>query len=548
MRSRVELAFLVLRVRICTFAFILPLRSENDLAMNTEVIRKDWVGRVIDGRFRLLEWMGSSGQAGVFLCELDGKPEQKAAIKLFPSDVDGAAACAAGWSVAAGLDHPNLIRVLQTGRDKVDETGVLYVVTEYAGEVLSGILPERPLTADETKQMLEPTINALEYLHDRGLVHGRLKPTNIMVVDERLKLSAENIRGATTIAPVPRTLDIYDAPERAAGKISPASDLWSLGVTVVESLTRIPPAWNRSSETEPMVPPSVPNPFAQIARECLRQDATLRCTLDEISESLATGAAVPHRSAPNEKRPVNGRRRMVIGAAAAVVVAVLAFVMLRSHHAGQTATASQSSTRTTSPAPATTPGDSGPTTETTSPALEAAPPATTQTPAPTTQQVAPTQPSSAPAAAQSASPAQQDSKPAQQNATQPHQNAAMTAAPVAAPPTPPPAVAHPAQSGTSKGAVAQKVMPEIPARAIHTINGTVKVGIKVNVDPSGAVSDASIASQGPSKYFADLALKAAQGWKFEPAVANGQPVSSVWQLRFKFRRSGTEVVPLEENP
>jgi TonB family protein len=76
----------------------------------------------------------------------------------------------------------------------------------------------------------------------------------------------------------------------------------------------------------------------------------------------------------------------------------------------------------------------------------------------------------------------------------------------------------------------------------------VKVGIKLNVDPSGAVSDASIASQGPSKYFADLALKAAQGWKFEPAVANGQPVSSVWQLRFKFRRSGTEVVPLEENP
>jgi TonB family protein len=76
----------------------------------------------------------------------------------------------------------------------------------------------------------------------------------------------------------------------------------------------------------------------------------------------------------------------------------------------------------------------------------------------------------------------------------------------------------------------------------------VKVGIDVNVDASGAVTDASIASQGPSKYFANLALKAANGWKFAPAQVNGQSVASEWRLEFRFRHNGTEVTPREETP
>ncbi len=106
-----------------------------------------------------------------------------------------------------------------------------YVVTEYAGEVLSEILPERPLTPAEVKEMLGPIIDALTYLHQKGLVHGRLKPSNIMVVDDQLKLSVENIRGASAIPKPPQMLDIYDAPEGTFIKVSPASDIWSLGVT-----------------------------------------------------------------------------------------------------------------------------------------------------------------------------------------------------------------------------------------------------------------------------------------------------------------------------
>ena len=282
-------------------------------------------------------WLGSSGQSSVFLCEVDENGEQRAAIKLFPAAAPGARSCAADWAAAAELYHPHLIRVLHTGRDRFDENEFHYVVTEYAGEVLSEILPERPLTPAEVKEMLGPIIDALTYLHQKGLVHGRLKPSNIMVVDDQLKLSVENIRGASAIPKPPQMLDIYDAPKGTFIKVSSASDIWSLGVTIVEALTRIPPAWNRSGPSEPIVPSSVPAPFAQIAQECLRLDPALRCTLDEIRNSLQTGAPIPHRTAKSVAKPTRKRPVATLAACAAVLLAAFAVLMIRSH---QTASSS----------------------------------------------------------------------------------------------------------------------------------------------------------------------------------------------------------------
>ena len=97
-----------------------------------------------------------------------------------------------------------------------------------------------------------------------------------------------------------------------------------------------------------------------------------------------------------------------------------------------------------------------------------------------------------------------------------------------------------------KGGVDQQVLPDVPAKASRTISGTVKVGIQVNVDPDGTVSDATIASQGPSQYFANLALKAAKSWKFTPASADGEGAPSVWNLQFSFRKSGVEATASQE--
>ena len=476
--------------------------------MNTEAIRTDWVGRVVDARFRLLEWLGSSGQSSVFLCEIGGDREQKAAIKLFPADAETAQTCESNWAAAAGLIHPHLIRVLHTGRDRIEDTELLYVVTEYAGEILAEILPVRPLTPAEVKEMLGPTLDALAFLHEKGFAHCRLKPSNILVVDDQLKLSVENIRRSAATTRPPDTLEIYDAPERSLGKVSPACDIWSLGVVIVEALTRIPPFWSSSSTNDPNVPVSVPAPYKQIAQECLRVDPGLRCTLGEIRSCLQPQAPFPPPAAndvqtvKNLRKPPRKGRVAILAACAVVLLAVFAFLMVRWH---QTAPSTSGATQ----------------------------PPETSTPAPQQTAAQPEASSSQQAEAPSPAP-EQNTVPARQE-----------------PPveTAPQAVPGPVVQGPAlKGVVTHQVAPDVPEKAMGTIQGTVQVSIQLNVNADGTISDASIASQGQGRYFADLALKAARSWTFKPATVNGRGVDSVWLLKFAFHRSGIDVTSAEESP
>jgi TonB family protein len=80
-------------------------------------------------------------------------------------------------------------------------------------------------------------------------------------------------------------------------------------------------------------------------------------------------------------------------------------------------------------------------------------------------------------------------------------------------------------------------MPAVSKSARETIHGTIKVRVKVSVDSSGNVQNASFVTPGPSKYFARQAMEAAQQWKFAPAA--GQDPRS-WIVRFGFKRSGTD--------
>ena len=433
-------------------------------AMNTAEIRSDWVGRVIDGRFTLLKWLGGSQWSGVFLTQLQDQ-QQKASIKLIPADAPDAEAHSAGWSAASALSHSHLMRLFHIGNSEIDGVRILYAVSEYSDEDLAQILPERPLTSAEVREMLDPVLDALSYLHSKGFVHGHLKPSNILVVDDQVKLSSDSLHAARHLGSrVPE--DIYTAPETAAGTISAASDVWSLGVTLVEALTQQPPVWDKSKHKEPVVPASIPQPFAEIARECLRPDPARRCTLSYVKLRLDPGSMLPEvPSKTGETKPARLRVPILI-VAALVLLAAIVFSLVRSH-----------SDRPSSPAAN-----------------------------------QPTVPADAP----------------------PGQSAV---------PTPEPS------TGTAlKGAVAQRVMPDVPERALRTIHGTVNLKIRVAVDPAGDVSNATDESAGASRYFANLALKAVQAWKFKPAQADGHSVPSVWILQFKFRQSGIEVAPIESTP
>ena len=287
--------------------------------MNAAEIRGDWVGRVIDGRFPLLRWLGGSTAAAVFLTELSEGP-QKAVIKLIPADAEDASTRITAWDAALALSHPNLAQVHAHGRCEIDSVPLLYVVTEFADEVLAEILKERPLSLPEAREMLGPAMDALSYLHSKGLVHSRLKPSNIMASGDHLKLSTDGLSLPGAIGrPLPERT-VYDAPEAAHG---PAADVWSIGATLVEVLTQRPPDWDGTANTEPVVPETVPQPFAAVARECLRTDPARRCTMEEIRTRLELRAALQCPAGKAGKAAhAKGRLAVLLGALAILLAGI----------------------------------------------------------------------------------------------------------------------------------------------------------------------------------------------------------------------------------
>jgi len=96
--------------------------------------------------------------------------------------------------------------------------------------------------------------------------------------------------------------------------------------------------------------------------------------------------------------------------------------------------------------------------------------------------------------------------------------------------------------------VLQQVQPDVSRNALNTITGRLKVSVQVAVDASGNVSQAKFVSHGPSQYFANRAMAAAQRWKFNPPQVNGRAVASEWLLRFQFARTSIQVFPAEVKP
>jgi len=91
-------------------------------------------------------------------------------------------------------------------------------------------------------------------------------------------------------------------------------------------------------------------------------------------------------------------------------------------------------------------------------------------------------------------------------------------------------------------------LPDVPEKARATIHGTVHVVVKVQVGPAGIVTDAELDNPGPSKYFADLALKAARQWEFSSPEADGHSLPSEWLIRFQFTQMDTKAIASQRTP
>lgn len=291
---------------------------------------KQWEGQVVDGKFHLRQYLGGSDHSAVFLTEFAEQEPHRAAIKLILAQ--NTEQQLSRWNLAAKLSHPHLIRLFQMGFCRLANMELLYVVMEYAGEDLSQILPHRPLTPAESQDTLLPVLDVLSYLHGNGLVHGHLKPSNVMAVDDQLKISSDGLcRIGESIGSLGHP-SVYDPPETASGGISPAADVWSLGVTLVEALTQRLPVWERTEQKEPVLPESLPESFLDIARHCLRRDPQRRWTVADIKARLQPTSSALREQTMVSPKPFEKWRYIIPTVVGLALLAILAGSRLSSRH------------------------------------------------------------------------------------------------------------------------------------------------------------------------------------------------------------------------
>ncbi len=165
--------------------------------------------------------------------------------------------------------------------------------------------------------MLVPLLDALSYLHAKNYVHAHLRPSNILVVENEVKLSADSILAEDRLALELQSSDLHNAPETATDPIAPPADIWSLGVTLVEALTQQLPVWDSAGDIDPVLP-ELPKPFdadcapmpARRSRPAMLAERYPRdaCRQTEAGFSAAAARSCRNRTLRQESAAKSSRR------------------------------------------------------------------------------------------------------------------------------------------------------------------------------------------------------------------------------------------------
>src|SRR5580704_1075142 len=155
---------------------------------NESLTRND---EIVDGSYRLGALIKRLIRSTVYKTEF-GEDELQAVIKIREYESSGSEELLEQWRNAMELAHPNLLKIYATGSSVLNGVPIVYVVMERADESLNSVLAERALTADETRELLVPAVAALHYLHKKGYAHSGLGASNVLAVQNQLKLSSDN--------------------------------------------------------------------------------------------------------------------------------------------------------------------------------------------------------------------------------------------------------------------------------------------------------------------------------------------------------------------
>jgi serine/threonine protein kinase len=374
------------------------------------------VGGVLGDRYELGEIIGRGGMATVYH-STDHRMGRAVAVKVFHPGVELADAdqrYRREVILLSGLRHPGLVSVFDADLD----AAVPYLVTELVeGPTLSQRIRVAPLSEHQVARLGAALCRTLAYVHGHGIVHRDVKPANILLAapdDDPLGLPKLVDFGIAIVAEATRLTSVdvtlgtpsYVSPEQLrGGPVTPATDIYSLGLVLLEALTGqvaypgtgIEAAVAHLSRA-PAIPPDASPGMRAVLAELTASEADARpaaeqaaqcldeLTSTDLAQSLTT-QVVPLTEGPRHTAVLvtgrRGRARAIVAAmilaAIAGIAAIVSFTSQTSSGPGgpssprQAAPSSGSSstphqTRTTAPVSVTTPGAPAPAVPPSSPA------------------------------------------------------------------------------------------------------------------------------------------------------------------------------------
>jgi serine/threonine-protein kinase len=251
---------------------------------------------ILENRYKLRDQLGAGGAAVVYRAE-DLRLGRIVAVKVLRPEFVGNPEQAARFEnearAAAALTAPNVVDVYDYGRD----AGTLFIVMQYIdGDDLKHVIRARgPLRPQEAARIAAAVCNGLEAAHERGLIHRDVKPQNILI-DRHGVVRITDFGVAKALAGPGLTqagttygTAAYLSPEQATGgPISPATDVYALGIVLYEMLCGQPPfggdnvaavAYQQVYEPPPPLrdcAPDVPPPLEAIVARAMAKDPAAR--------------------------------------------------------------------------------------------------------------------------------------------------------------------------------------------------------------------------------------------------------------------------------
>ncbi len=287
----------------------------------TAAVDDPLVGKILNGRFKILEPLGVGGMGKVYRA-IQLPLERVVAVKVLSPNFEQSRD--PGFqkrflreaSLTSKLRHPNTVTVIDYGQS---EDGILYIAMEFLeGHTLAEVLTRtRQLEYVRAIGITGQVARSLREAHALGVIHRDLKPANVMLIPDKDQdvvkvLDFGLVKSFVPDGQAPQSVEItqsgtflgspqYMAPEQARNQSDPRSDVYSLGVLLYQMLTGRPPFLSKDylevifqHHKEPPPPfrqvrpdLEIPGPVEALVMKCLAKDPASRYqSMDELIEAI----------------------------------------------------------------------------------------------------------------------------------------------------------------------------------------------------------------------------------------------------------------------